>query len=119
MVSFSRWRNTDNYDRRIERMITRGNEILDSIQNDANSDDRIQELVERTSQWLQHGRSLISSIYIKSAVYEPVLHKVPAGLDKGSAAEIISGLMAVIRKQIDTLNRISRQTRKYEEAENQ
>jgi hypothetical protein len=99
-------------------MIARGNEILNAIRKDAYSNEEIQQLVERTNQWLQHGRSLISSIYISSAVYETVLHKVPAKLEKGSNAQITVRLEEVIRKQIGTLNRISRQTRKYDARQN-
>lgn len=112
MMPYERRQNTDNYHVRIERVITRGEDLLERIQLGAiNTFEELTTAFNNTSDWLIASYREIKQIYTDPAVQGALDNRINVDLENDSHATVIDGLRSAIEQRIGALNEIRRQTR--------
>jgi hypothetical protein len=113
-VNHSRKQNTDNYQQRVARQQTKGDEVLRRIKAKIVSFEDIVERNKAVEQWLATSRDDLSRIYEDGAVVEPLKISTDLNLDDLSHQRIVESLEAIVSERMAALDEIIQHTRAHD-----
>ena len=114
MPSYSRKQNTNNYQIRIERQITRADELLRRVKAPTPSFDELIKLNGDAEQWLAASRDELTHIYHDGDIVEPLVVSTNLDLEEISHQDIKESLEAIVSERVATLREIVSQTRAFD-----
>lgn len=113
-MDYSRKQNTDNYQQRIARQQTKGDELLRRIKAKIVSFEDIVERNKEVEQWLVASRDDLSRIYKDGGVAESFKTSTDLILDDLSHQRIVESLDAIVSERMAALDERFQLTRAHD-----
>ena len=113
-TNYSRKQNTDNYQLRIERQLTKGEEVLRRVREKIDNYEDVVRRSQEVNGWLLASRVELTHIYKNDEVLKPLKASSGFALEEASRQDIIESLEAMVSERIAALEEIARQTRAYD-----
>lgn len=114
MANYSRKQNTNNYQVRVERQITKADALLRRVEKPSPSFDDWIALNGNVEQWLAASRAELASIYSNREIVEPLEVSTNLDLEEISHQDIKESLEAIVSERMATLREIVSQTRAFD-----
>ena len=114
MSNYSRKQNTNNYQVRIERQITKADELLRRLKKPSPSFDDLIATNGDVEQWLAASRDELTHIYDDGDIVEPLGVSTNLDLEEISHQDIKESLEAIVSERVMTLREIVSKTRAFD-----
>lgn len=112
--NYSRKQNTDNYQTRVERLVTKANDLLRRVKLPTPSFEDLIALNKDVNNWLAASRDELSHIYTDPGLVAPLGILTGLNLEEISHQDIKESLEAIVSERVATLREIVSETRAFD-----
>lgn len=112
--NYSRKQNTDNYQTRVERLVTKANDLLRRVKLPTTSFEDLIALNKDVNNWLAASRDELSHIYTDPGLVAPLGILTGLNLEEISHQDIKESLEAIVSERVATLREIVSETRAFD-----